>query len=221
MSNAPVYAGQSNTIESVVETVDSFVVGTIDSPVSAIDEHEITELATNNLHTARLFKSLNRRYSKLNNELHQFSTDETALSDSFHQYNKSFKSLLSTISKYDSDSEPLRIKHVEVAMQIDKATDKTRGIIENKRAAADAELNSLSTKLNHLREIISVGMQDLIKPDDINKKVCPVCFDREVNTVLVPCGHTYCEGCLKYGAYSRCPQCRETIQRRIKMYFTV
>jgi DNA mismatch repair ATPase MutS len=200
MSNAPIYAEQSNIIESEV------------------DEGEV---CLSNLHTARLFKSLNQRYSKLNNELHQFNNDEITLSESFHQYNKSFKILLSTISNHDSESELLRISHLDVSMHIDKAIDSVREVIASKKAAADAELNGLSTKLNHLREIISVGMQDLIKPDDINKKVCPVCFDREVNTVLVPCGHTYCEGCLKYGSYSRCPQCRETIQRRIKMYFTV
>ena len=188
---------------------------------AALDEDEITDITTNNLHTARLFKSLNKRYSKLNNDLHQLNNDEAALSDSFHQYNKSFKTLLSTISKHDTESESIHINQVEVALQIGKVTDKNRLIIESKKATTDAELNSLSTKLNHLREIISVGMQDLIKPDDINKKICPVCFDREVNTVLVPCGHTYCEGCLKYGEYSRCPQCREIIQRRVKMYFTV
>ena len=212
MSNVPVYAGQPNTIEPV------FVVDTVDSPVSSLDEGEI---CTNNLHTARLFKSLNKQFLKLNNELHQLTTDEAALSESFHQYNKSFKTLFTTASKHMSDFELLRINHMDISMHIDKAIDSICEVIANKKAAADAELNGLSTKLNNLREVISVGMQDLIKPEDINKKVCPVCFDREVNTVLVPCGHTYCEGCLKYGAYSRCPQCRETIQRRIKMYFTV
>jgi len=215
MSNVPVYAGQSNTVESVVDTVDSFVV---DSPVSVIDEEKA---CLSNLQTACLFKSLNKRYSKLNSELLQFNNDEVTLSDSFHQYNKSFKTLFTTASKHMTNSEDLRIKYEETVLQIDKATKETREIIVSKRGVVEAELNSLSTKLNRLREIISVGMQDLIKPDDINKKVCPVCFDREVNTVLVPCGHTYCEGCLQYGTYSRCPQCRETIQRRIKMYFTV
>jgi hypothetical protein len=182
------------------------------------DEHE---LCLNNLHTARLFKSLSKEYSELNKELRELNSDEVTVSECFHQYMKTLKSMCSVISKHITDCEPLRTKHLDAIMQIDKETDSLRQIISDKKGKVEAQLNGLSTKLNHLREIISVGIEDLIKSDDMNKKVCPVCFDREVNTVLIPCGHTYCEGCLHYGNYSRCPQCRETIQRRIKIYFTV
>ena len=52
--------------------------------------------------------------------------------------------------------------------------------------------------------------------------MCPICFENEVNTVLVPCGHTYCKTCSESdrSRHAKCPQCRVQINARVKLYFT-
>jgi len=46
---------------------------------------------------------------------------------------------------------------------------------------------------------------------------CVICFENNINTVIVPCGHTaVCDGCS--GKFTECPVCREPVQQVIKTF---
>lgn len=52
------------------------------------------------------------------------------------------------------------------------------------------------------------------------KKACPVCFDTEVDTVLVPCGHTYCASCAGKSRKT-CGMCRQPVKGTMKVFFSI
>jgi len=96
-------------------------------------------------------------------------------------------------------------------------------IIRKKIATLEGELDNISNKLNALRALIVTGENQIVNPEDKERKMSPVCFDNEVNTALVPCGHTYCKGCSEAdrSRYAKCPQCRTQVNARIKIFFSI
>jgi DNA repair exonuclease SbcCD ATPase subunit len=180
------------------------------------------KICNTNLHTATLFKMLNEQY-KTN-------------SAKVEEYDNLMKELRESLSKTDKLAHRLKIINInsEESDQIDKTYQEFRKVVLRvskttedqlitKKNLVDIELESITRKLNALRSLIVTGVNEIVKPRDIQKKMCPVCFDNEVNTALVPCGHTYCRSCseMDTSRFAKCPQCRATINTRIKIFFSI
>jgi hypothetical protein len=90
------------------------------------------------------------------------------------------------------------------------------------KSSLQAKIDTVTKKLSTLRSLIQTGIEDLIDRDSANnKKLCGICFDREVDIAMVPCGHTSCSGCSNYNTLNKCMHCRASIQRRVKLFFSV
>ncbi len=46
---------------------------------------------------------------------------------------------------------------------------------------------------------------------------CPICFEPEKSTALVPCGHILCGTCA--AKYANCPVCREPVASRMRVFW--
>jgi hypothetical protein len=66
-----------------------------------------------------------------------------------------------------------------------------------------------------LREIISMMR---VTNSNENEPLCTICLERPVSHCVVPCGHTYCETCLKRQSTS-CFMCRTPVRERVRVYF--
>mmetsp|Transcript_19615 Transcript_19615/g.27378 ORF Transcript_19615/g.27378 Transcript_19615/m.27378 type:complete len:533 (-) Transcript_19615:20-1618(-) len=56
-----------------------------------------------------------------------------------------------------------------------------------------------------------------VSEDDVDdKELCKICYEREMNCTLVPCGHMVCMQCS--GRIKRCPHCRVSFQRVQKLF---
>lgn len=190
--------------------------------LSQEDLNDEEKICNTNLHTATLFKILNE----------QFKTNSAKV----QECDDLMKELKESLSKSDKLAHRLKIINIntEESDQIDKTYQEFRKVVlrvskvtedqlTTKKNIIDIELESTTRKLNALRSLIVTGVNEIVKPQDMQKKMCPVCFDNEINTALVPCGHTYCRSCseMDTSRFAKCPQCRATINSRIKIFFSI
>lgn len=88
-------------------------------------------------------------------------------------------------------------------------------------------INNLQTQLLILKKLegdtsknIEETKRELIQSikRDINPEIlCSICFEKRVDTVLTPCGHTFCQECL--GNTAECYSCRGRIELKHRIYF--
>ena len=71
-------------------------------------------------------------------------------------------------------------------------------------------------KWNICRQIISQFNNFKSESHD---PMCAICLTEPVSTAIVPCGHTFCNNCIKK-QNTTCYMCRGTIRERIKLFFT-
>ncbi len=68
-------------------------------------------------------------------------------------------------------------------------------------------INELKTENNKLKLDVKEKTQ--------NSK-CSICFENDLNICCIPCGHTYCDNCIKNS--NKCYICRDTIIRTHKIF---
>ncbi len=71
-----------------------------------------------------------------------------------------------------------------------------------------------------LKEELNSKSIQLITPGGIQENICKMCFENEINVVLIKCGHlVVCERCSK-NKLKECPICRKQIVEIMKVYRT-
>lgn len=207
--------------QGLLESRNNLLIPIADETVS-MSEDDL--LINKNLQTANLFNRLNE----------DFKQKQIKLDD----YNAQLNSILETPTKIYTNMESLKkvymSNHVESLTGLNEVNTKLTSyfneinsvvsdIIRRKIAVLEGEIDDITRKLNALRSLIVTGVNEVVKPQDREKKMCPVCFDNEVNMALVPCGHTYCKGCAETdrSRYAKCPQCRAQINARVKIFFSI
>jgi hypothetical protein len=108
--------------------------------------------------------------------------------------------------------------------------DKWSLSLNKKLAGIKEKQDALSSEFSALRQFIAEGIRAMKSEnpgscEGINQ--CAICFTETVNRVVVPCGHTFCLGCLDThcggnaaGRHARyqCPTCRGQMEKVIKLY---
>jgi len=99
-----------------------------------------------------------------------------------------------------------------------KVTEKYMATIfdENMIESEYNDIIKLYKSYMQLREVLRV----IRRLDTIEKEpLCSICFENSVTHAFVPCGHTFCGGCIKRQSLS-CSVCRTGVRDMVKIYFS-
>ena len=217
-------------INPPIETAYDDLLASREIPILSgmLDDTQLTDediLCNTNLHTASLFEQLNTQYNDITIKIERYVDSIKNLDDSANRIEKGLQVFSEEcMSHYIQGLNTIQNKSGELKEELSNARVALKIAITQKKDSLEIEQENISRKLNGLRKLILTGVKEIVKPEDLNKKMCPVCFEREVNMVLLPCGHTYCKECsadIDRTRYAKCPQCRSNVNSRVKIFFSI
>lgn len=207
--------------QGLLERRNNLVIPMADETVSMTEDDL---LVNKNLQTSALFNRLNDKFKQKQKTLEEYNTNLQTIQENHYKITKEIDNLRKVYMSTSVDKVDSLNSIEQILKDYFKETNPVvSDLIRKKIATLEGEIDNISNKLNALRALIITGVNQIVKPEDKEKKMCPVCFDNEVNTALVPCGHTYCKGCSEAdrSRYAKCPQCRTQINARIKIFFSI
>lgn len=86
-------------------------------------------------------------------------------------------------------------------------------------ADTSQSVDKINDELAVLYDFISTAAKEIIPEENRTQNMCTVCIEKSINRACVPCGHTFCEGCITQ--IKTCPMCRQSIKETIKLFFTM
>lgn len=116
----------------------------------------------------------------------------------------------------------IMLKYVELLKNY--INDWINNYYDEKKELLDKEITIQEEELAAFRNLFINTTTEIIKTEKINKNICPICFENEINMCAIPCGHTCCNECIiqsirfHNARVSKCLSCRNTINEYIKMY---
>ena len=228
ISSTRYYENDNKNSIASVENAYNILLNERDTSLDPLDNSmKLSEediLCSTNLQTAVLFKKLSEKYKDLSNELNLCNGVIQDTSRNLKNSENSNEAIMRIITKHNPTGlESFQNIYLPFHSTLSKSVAAVLTTLDSRRNDLESEIRLVTNKLNSLRKIITVGVKEIVSPDEVNKKLCPVCFDREVDMAMVPCGHTFCKGCsdVDINMHANCPQCRSAVRSRIKIFFSV
>lgn len=220
------YNQQRGTYPDFQESFDTFMSSRNNDLYISPDEGGLSEedvLCNTHLRTAGLFKGYSAELKLVQSEYNALINDEEIMTKSLKDYKTSMSNIrLKVVVYHPKSSDTLISNNLVLDRSMGSIELAVMNEIQTKKSTLDARIDVITKKLNALRALIHTGLQDIVNKDDTaSKKMCAICFDREVDTVMVPCGHTACTGCANYNHTGKCMHCRSYIQKTVKLYFSM
>lgn len=124
----------------------------------------------------------------------------------------------------DNDAAFTRMANVgrPYAAAVDEVAKSRTSEIARDVAVMEAGLREADEQLAAMREMLVAGAREVVVAGAADGKLCPICFEGEVEVACVPCGHTLCAAChAKAPSGTTCHTCRARVRERIRIFFSL
>lgn len=118
----------------------------------------------------------------------------------------------------DKDLDDLLLVESNYIQKLDSMQKLFSTATESKIQESQGILESISGNLNVNRELIHDFLKSIIPEEQQKINLCSICFEKEINACLNPCGHSFCKGCTEKFQNTSCPSCRVRYQSVLPLY---
>lgn len=148
-------------------------------------------------------------------ELTEYERDPVAMADVV-------MSFLPSSDRAEADA--FRRRAVELSGEVGRFVERCRADVEAEVVTHQAELDDVVANLVDVNATVASASAVTADAAPSTRGLCPICMEREVDTVHTPCGHLFCVTCLYRSPGAgprRCGMCRQIVDSSIKVFFSV
>jgi hypothetical protein len=154
--------------------------------------------------------------NSVQNDIKQVLTFQTELQDFEKVIERLYSTNLLALGPEHSDTRKtmdtlLKTYHSSITRKLDSLTQHENQL----REELNMTMEKNSTALCLLEQIVSMVPHGK-KMLNATPLTCTVCYDKEINQVLIPCGHLFCEDCTARSR-TQCPMCRTNVNSKVTL----
>ena len=91
---------------------------------------------------------------------------------------------------------------------------------EHKKLILQSDIKNQAKRQELFQDLVLVltNKEEKSLSTDNESNECKICMEKQKNVVLVPCGHTMCDGCAQKFQKGQCPTCRTRVSSTQKFF---
>ena len=192
----------------------------LDNILKELDGYE--ELDKNFTSYLNNIKRLRKELKEMKNELSECGKHEKELNElsSFvKDFREKFKNRSEKVSKKIKNREFNSSVKKILESEMDKDLNKYLKTVTDNGTETRNKFQTLYSKYKSMTNKIGDLLNNEELGDEIvnNETSCPICYESKITHCINPCGHTFCEDCIK-NLNGECFMCRVKVKNVIKMF---
>ena len=174
------------------------------------------------------FEILNKNLDEYRKKIEDLQAHKIYFDNYISNLQNNHLNIMNIINDYDIQGNNNELNELFINYNNKMKNNYDKWIIQNytvKLLEFENIIDIIEKKIIEFRTLFIYIINKITKPQLDNKKLCPICFENEVDICLNPCGHTLCNKCVisninNYRS-NKCYSCRTIIKDYIKIYFSV